>query len=269
MSVSAVSRAVQRLEEELDCRLFDRDRRGIRLTTSARQLVDTAEGICADWQRLRAAVIPGPTLAGELRIYCSVTATHRLLSPVIATYRNNYSGVQIKLITGDQADGVERVLSGDADVAVVARPSALQESLSFQPLASSAMSFCYPKIDCEISRSLRHSDLGMVKEAANLPWILPERGVSREIIETWLVSHLGHLPTIYARVAGHEAIVAMVSLGLGVAVVPELVVEASAVAESVALEKLASQIADLDIGLCARSGRLVDPVIAALWELPG
>ena len=266
MSVSAVSRSVQRLEEELDCSLFDRDRRGIRPTSAAGELVRTAEGIASDWAALQTSVAAGSDLSGELRIYCSVTATHRLLSPLISAYRRAYPGVRIRLTTGDQADGVERVASGDADVAVVAKPESLANQLSFRLLATSKMMFYAPKIECDVSRALKGPENIRITKAEALPWILPERGVSRDLIERWLSQRYGHQPEVYARVAGHEAIAAMVSLGLGVAVLPQLVVDASAAASRVVSADPGEDMPTLAIGLCARTGRLRDPVVVALWE---
>lgn len=266
MSVSAVSRSVQRLEEELDCTLFDRDRRGMRPTSAAGELARTAQSIASDWAALQSSVAAGSDLSGELRIYCSVTATHQLLSPLISAYRQAYPGVRIRLTTGDQADGVDRVASGDADVAVVARPESLAHHLSFRLLATSKMMFYAPRVDSEVSRALQGPEIDRISKAKSLPWILPERGVSRDLIQRWLGQRYGQQPEVYARVAGHEAIAAMVSLGLGVAVLPQLVVDASAAAAQVVSADPGDDIPTLAIGLCARTGRLRDPVVDALWK---
>ena len=61
---------------------------------------------------------------------------------------------------------------------------------------------------------------------------MPERGVTKDMLDTWF-SERGIRPRIYAQVAGHEAIVAMVSLGLGIGIAPQLVIEASGMAGSV------------------------------------
>jgi LysR family positive regulator for ilvC len=82
--------------------------------------------------------------------------------------------------------------------------------------------------------------------------------------EAWLRDSLPSLPPVYARVAGHEAIVAMVALGLGVGVVPRLVVEAGAFGDALALRRL-SGLPMLEVGLCARAGRLADPLVARFF----
>jgi len=270
MSISAVSRSIARLEETLGLPLFDRDRRGMRPTGAAAELSRVAGRMEADWRELQRTLSSSASLSGELRIFCSVTATHRLLSPLISAYRDACPAVDVLLITGDQADGLERVKRGDADVAVIARPAQLPDSIAYRHVAASPLRLCIPGNDGPLRQRLdgasadeRDALLG------EMPWILPERGVSKDAIERWLIERYAQLPPIYARVAGHEAILAMVSLGLGVGMVPELVIEASGLADTLEVAALAHQPGALEIGLCARAGRVQDPIVAELWRVSG
>lgn len=74
-------------------------------------------------------------------------------------------------------------------------------------------------------------------------------------------------PRIYAQVAGHEAIVAMVSLGLGVGIAPQLVIEASGMAERVDTVAVEDGLPPLVIGLCSLGQRLQSPLVKSLWEV--
>lgn len=269
MSVSAVSRCIARLEHELAAQLFTRDRRGMQATAAALRLHRVAEDMVADWRNLQLALGQGAIISGDLRVFCSVTATHRLLSPLLSAYRESSPRVDVRLQTGDQADGLTRLREGATDVAVVARPNDLPSSLSFLPLTQSALRLYAPKIDCRLSQVLRGKRGRALWQCLDeAPWILPERGVTKEVIELWLRSQRQTSPPVYARVAGHEAIAAMISLGLGVGIVPELVVAASGVADSLKALTVAT-LPDLEIGLCTRRARLADPVVAALWRCAG
>jgi LysR family positive regulator for ilvC len=189
-----------------------------------------------------------------------------LLSPLLKAYRSAHPAVDVRLQTGDQADGLEQVRRGEADVAVIARPSLLPEALAYRHVSASPLYLCLPQVPCPVQVRLAADDVDPPDMLpADLPWILPERGVSKDAIEAWLLERYGVLPPVYARVAGHEAIVAMVSLGLGVGVVPQLVIEASGLSRSLEVHSLAARVPPIDIGLCARAGRLADPVVAALW----
>lgn len=267
MSVSAVSRAIQRLEEELGCRLFERNRRSMVPTSAASSLRAVAEKTIVEWRDLQRRLGAGTPLVGDLRVFCSVTATHHLLLPLLSAYREACPGVNVRLQTGDQADGVERVRQGLADIAVIALPEQLADALDFLTLTESPLRLCLPSIDCAVTRALTDIPADQFLPALrHLPWILPERGVSKDATEAWLDSVLGGRPPVYARVAGHEAIAAMISLGLGVGILPELVVSASGVANTLDL-KAVPALASIVVGLCTRKSRLDDPVVSSLWDV--
>lgn len=267
MSVSAVSRAIQRLEEELGCRLFERNRRSMTPTSAAASLRAVAERMIVEWRELQRQLGAATTLIGDLRVFCSVTATHQLLSPLLSAYRDACPSVDVRLQTGDQADGIEQVRRGTADVAMVARPQQLPERLAFLSLTKSPLRLCIPTLDCVLTRDLAGKRGKALREALrDAPWILPERGVSKDMTERWLREDLGVEPRVYARVAGHEAIAAMISLGLGVGVLPELVVAASGVADALERHPVPALPA-MEVGLCARRSRLDDPIVTSLWEV--
>ena len=79
----------------------------------------------------------------------------------------------------------------------------------------------------------------------------------------------GIRPRIYAQVAGHEAIVAMVSLGLGVGIAPQLVIEASGMAASVRQLAVPDGLPPLTVGLCSLGQRLASPLVKSLWDVAG
>ena len=56
MSLSAVSRTIQRLEDDLGQTLLERDNRRVLLTHSGRQFREYAQKAVDDWQRLRQAL---------------------------------------------------------------------------------------------------------------------------------------------------------------------------------------------------------------------
>ena len=67
---------------------------------------------------------------------------------------------------------------------------------------------------------------------ALLPMIFPDGGLTRARLNDWLVS-TNQQANIYATVSGHEAIVSMVALGLGIGLVPELVIQHSPMREQI------------------------------------
>lgn len=260
LSASAVSRSLRRLEEQLGRRLLERDQRRVRLNDAGRIFLEYARRSVDDWRGLRARLNPEPEqLKGEVSLYCSVTAVYSLVAELLRRLRERHPGIEPVLHTGDQADAIEQVREGQVDLAIAARPRALPPALRFLTLARSPLLFIAPISGLGPGRPQRWE---------HAPLILPQRGLGRQHIEQWF-RRRGVEPDIYAQVAGHEAIVSMVSLGLGVGVVPELVLRASAQGDQVQVVELEPALPRFEVGLCSRAGRLEDPLVAALWSCAG
>ena len=268
MSVSAVSRAVARLEDEVGHALFERDRRRVVLTPAGAEFREYARRSLADWQQLQRKLGSEGELAGEVSLYCSVTASHTLLAPILAAFRNAHPAVEIMMHTGDQADGVNRVLEGQDDLAVTIRPLQLPSRLAFLPLVQSPLEFCMPASACQVRDRVLEAQASGDLDWAELPLIVPERGTTQELLDDWLREQ-GIRPRIYAQVAGHEAIVAMVSLGLGVGIAPRLVIESSGLGDGVEAVPVSTTLPPLSIGLVGLRQRLGSPMVRALWDVAG
>ena len=265
LSVSAVSRIIQRLEAGVGQPLLLRDRRTVQLTGAGAAFRDYARDAVADWRQLQRRLRSDRELVGEISLYGSVTASYRVLTPILERFRASYPGVDLMLQTGDQAEGIDRVLAGENDMSVSGRPAQLPERLQFLPLLESPLRICVPAVDCAVRRQVL--DLRPADSAAwsAIPFIFPERGVTRGLLANWL-SVRGLRPRVYAQVAGHEAIVAMVALGLGVGIAPELVVDASGMRDRVEYLPLDAPLSMLSVGLCCLRSRSDDAVLAAFWD---
>jgi len=100
----------------------------------------------------------------------------------------------------------------------------------------------------------------------NVPMILSEQGLARIRVERWF-KQLGKKPNIYGQVSGHEAIVAMVALGFGVGVVPELVLTNSPIAEKVRVLSVTPELEPFSVGLCVVNQHMNHPLVAAFWQV--
>ncbi|MCI5130898.1 MAG: HTH-type transcriptional activator IlvY, partial [Candidatus Electrothrix sp. EH2] len=75
------------------------------------------------------------------------------------------------------------------------------------------------------------------------------------------------IPNIYAEVAGNEAIIAMVSLGCGVGIVPRLVLEKSPVREEISILDLSPRLSPFFIAVCTMRKKVRSPQVQAFWEI--
>ena len=89
---------------------------------------------------------------------------------------------------------------------------------------------------------------------------------SEKAIEDWLKKH-NIEPNINAEVSGNEGILAMVRMGCGIGIIPELVLERSPFRNDVKKIEAAPKLAPYVVGLCTTRKNLARPSIAALWKL--
>lgn len=272
LSLSAVSRTLQRMEAELGQRLFERDKRSVRLTRAGEQFRVYARDSLEDWRRLTAGFHQDPDkLRGEVSVYCSVTASYSVLSPILERFRSDYPGIEIMLHTGDQADAVTRIQEGREDIAVAACPDDLASRLDFLTLLHSPLEFIAPNFPCAVSQQM-HSGYDSIPNGLNdqpswseVPFIVAERGLSRQRLDDWFRVR-GEKPRIYAQVAGHEAIAAMVGLGLGVGLIPRLVLDNSTYRSKLTTIPVDATPGPFPVGLCALKQRREGPLVQAFWQ---
>lgn len=164
--------------------------------------------------------------------------------------------------TGDATFGVDKTLDQEVDLAVAPKPDHLPGQLDFQPVTQTPLVFIAPVIDCPI----RHQLAAGAIDWSSLPLVLPEMGLSRKRVDAWFKKG-GLVPNIQAEVAGHEAIVSMVGLGVGVGVIPQLVLDHNPMAKNIEILRQAPTLPDYLVGLVVLEKKLKDPVIKAFWEV--
>ncbi|WP_036770838.1 HTH-type transcriptional activator IlvY [Photorhabdus australis] len=266
VSPSTLSRQIQRIEETLGHPLFLRDNRSVKLTFAGEQLKQFAQQTLLQYQQLQHSLNQqSPSLSGELRLFCSVTAAYSHLPQILDRFRAEHPLVEIKLTTGDAADAVNKVQSNDADLGIAGKPEKLPDNVSFTKIGKVPLVLIAPSLPCTV-RTL------VTQENPNwdtIPFILPEHGPSRKRIEHWFRHHQINNPLIYATVSGHEAIVSMVALGCGIALIPNVVVENSPepVRNRISLLDNISLVEPFELGICVQRKRLNEPLIKAFWGL--
>ncbi len=254
LSPSALTRTIQRLEEEIGQALFLRDNRSVALTDAGRQLLTYARSAVVEWQHFQESLAPeGDKVTGTISIYASITAVYSLLPDLLEAYRTAFPDVHLDLQTGAAEKAVEQVLGGEIDLAVAALPDRKQARMEFMPLTETPLVFIAP-------HPLDRIDL------SQMPLVVPQSGVARQRLDAWLKEH-GIVPDISSEVSGNEALIAMVRLGAGVGIVPLLALERSPFREEVWVVSRAPKLAPYVVGLCSNKRTLKRPAVRAMWQL--
>jgi len=269
MTPSSLTRIVQKLESEVGALLFERDNRTVALTHAGLRYRQFALETLESWQSLSHDLDEqADCLRGRISIFCSVTASYSFLHALLDEFRARYPSVEIQLHTGDTALTIERILNEQEDIGIAAYPDHLPDKLEFRGIRESPLVFIAPLSQCPLLDII--NDHGsMVGESLpwdKLPLVLSESGLARNRVDRWFAK-TGVKPNIYAQVTGNEAIVSMVSLGFGIGVVPQLVVENSPMSNRIQILRVLPELEPFSIGLTVLRRKLSNPVIKALWDL--
>lgn len=263
VSPPTLSRMIQRLEEEFGYPLFERDNRSVKLTEQGARFKVFALQTINEWQQMLDELASQPDqLTGELNIYCTVTAAYSFLPDLIEEFQQLHPSVELKIQTGDVSLAIEKIESGEVDLALAARPDKLANKIAFTTIAHIPLHIIAPASHNEFEEQLNHHPI----KWQYLPFIMPESGPARIHLDRWL-KQMKIKPNIYAQVSGHEAIVSMVALGCGVSVAPSLVIENSPVKDKVKQLSFPVEPDPFNLGLSCLQKRINEPLVKAFWEL--
>jgi LysR family positive regulator for ilvC len=266
VSPSALSRAIQRLERDAGWPLLERDRRTVRLTPEGARFAEHARETLERWDRLRRDLRGrADALAGSIAIFASVTACQSFLPEVLSGFRQRYPEIHIQLETGYAADALGMLADGRVDVAVAALPARVPRALAARVLLHTPLVFAAPTAPCEVERLCRRHPLPW----GELPVVMPAAGLAREAADRFF-RRKRIAPRIYSDVPGSEALLALVSLGCGVGVVPRLVLDRSPLRENVRIlptdDNGTAALGAFRVGVCTPRRKLTSPLVRAFWE---
>lgn len=268
MTAPALTRSIQRLEQELGVTLLLRNNRMVSLTPAGQRVLLFAESAIESLHILEKDLRSDEDqLQGELRVFGSVTASYSVLSSLLPVFRQDYPGVDLKLITGDQASAIDKVAAREVDVAIAARPDKLPKNMLFKTLSYSPLVFIMPaQANAPVALQVAEMQGGVQwVNPAKLPMIIPDQGLTRDRFDAWM-KETRQSANIYATVTGHEAIVSMVALGLGVGLVPDVVIQHSPMHEQIKVVRGAPELKAFQIGLCILEAQLKLPTLRAFWD---
>ncbi len=258
---SALTRIIQRLEEELGETLFLRDNRSVSLTAAGKVFRLYADDALQRYEMLRGDLSMEEGLGGEITLYCSVTAAYSILPAIFQKFRSVHPGVHINLQTGDAALALTKLQNKEVDITVAALPDSLPERVEFLEILETPLVFIVPSAFPE---TIQYQEERV--DWSRTPVIIANFGLSRERTDRWFLEK-NIVPNVYAQVAGNEAIIAMVALGCGVGVVPGLVLEKSPLQEQIDVVAVSPELESFSIGICTMRKNMRLPQVDAFWEI--
>jgi DNA-binding transcriptional LysR family regulator len=217
---SAVSHQVKLLEEELGISLLERSRHNVRLTVPGEIFLPEARDLLrrAD-EAMRRARASADGTVGRLAIGFVDNVLWSILPPILRDFRQRWPQVELALLPLDRSAQIEALRGAVIDIGIMPSPSP-GHPLNSVALAAGPLVVAVPDGHPLAARST----LSMA-ELASEPFVLfPRRMNSRilEIIVAYCAS-AGFSPRIVQEAEQLHTLLALVSAGLGVTLVPHWV----------------------------------------------
>lgn len=215
-SQPAVSHILKSLEDELGFPLFVRTKQAVTLTPNARTILPHVRKLLAGNEQLEQIVNELNGLqAGHLTIAAFASISRNWLPGIIHAFEARYPGIELELLEGGTDEIVGWVRSSVADFGLLSRPRT--ESLAWVKLTDDPLMAILPPGDPCPQEAC---PIGLM---AQRPFIISADGVDYDMHQA--LESAGITPNIHLSCKDDHAIASMVANGLGVSILPRLVVQ--------------------------------------------
>ncbi len=260
VSQPSLSIQIAKLENELAGPLFERTKKGARLTARGEAFLPRARAIMVEMESARrdAERLSGLSL-GRVTLGCLPTTGAHLLPKVLAVFRKNHPKIQVQL-REESSPGLARCLeNGEVDLAILdeagVTPALEQKALFTEDLL--------------VALPPRHPLAGKnrltLKALSEEPFILMKTGHGFRQIVLDLFRKAGLEPKVVFESGEIETVQALVGAGMGVSLVPRMVRKASGLAYS----ELAPPKPTRTLSLAWRKGAALSTAAEAMKETVG
>jgi DNA-binding transcriptional LysR family regulator len=263
LTPSAVSQQLALLEREARTPLFIRDGRRLLLTEAAKVLVAHTEIILAQLERARAEVSAlDHRVQGRVRLAAFPSAAGGVAAPAIAACQAYHPDLNVVLSEEEPAQSLVDLRMRRIDIALVYEynllPRLPHAGVELDPVIQEPLLLALPRrhpwADSEGPYTLQ--------ALRDERWIAPRRDDSLRTVLERACESAGFDPRLDHTSDDYSVVLALVQSGLGVSLVPRLVVEQ--LAADVTLRPVEDLRLTRTVSIATRSGSAADPVINAL-----
>lgn len=240
---SNISTRLKQLEEELECSLFRREKLRLHITDSGRTFLDYTRRILALAEEARQSVSgqqPGGVFTlGAIESFAAVR-----LPPLIARYHQSWPQVELDLSTGPSGDMIDGVLSGQYSAAFIDGP----------PKHPQLEGVSVVDEEMVLISALNHPP---VPDAASISgstiYAFRANCSYRRLFENWF-SRENAAPGKIFEMESYHGILACVSAGAGLALIPRSMLENMPGRDNVRAWPLSEGMGQIAIWLVWRKG---------------
>lgn len=216
-SQSGISRMIHDLEKEWKVLLLERSRGGVRLTSDGLKLLPYAENVCREYEKLQMQVDELNGLkSGLIRIGAFSSVASQWLPNIIREFQKDYPDIDYELLLGDYTEIEEWILEGRVDCGFLRLPVHAELETIF--LEQDRLLVVLPE-----GHLLAECEKFPVNALVEEPFMLLEKGARAEVSD--IFEKCGLTPKVHFTTWDDYAIMAMVESGLGISILPELILK--------------------------------------------
>ncbi len=214
---SSVSKMIADLEKEWNLVLLERDRNGVHLTTSGEQVLPFARMLIDDYRRLESRVneINGIE-TGMIRIGTFSSVAIHWLPNIFAEFQKDFPGIEYEMLMGDYEEVEHWIEEGRVDCGFLRLPT--RPAFDTISLKKDEYLVVLPK-----GHPLCEQEQIDIHQLEDQPFLLLEHGGKTEVSDLLEKSQVH--PQIRFTTWEDYAIMAMVEKGLGIGILPELILK--------------------------------------------
>lgn len=214
MTQSAVSQAIQRLEQELQTQLFHRTAKGVTLTTDGETLLHYVVSALSTLEVAEEKLLASQHLvSGQLRIGVGDTISRYFLLPYVEQFFAAYPGVKLRILNGTTTEICQYIKDGQADIGICNLPLSDSKFKVMPIMEIEDIFVCGNKFKETIKEPVA------LAEILEYPLIFLERNSnSRRYIDNYFKSnHLTPSPEI--ELGSHDLVLEFAKINIGIACV--------------------------------------------------
>lgn len=216
-SQSGISRMIADLERDWNMSLLARSRAGVSLTSDGVRLLPFAQSVCAEYDKLQMQVDDMAGMkSGLIRIGTfSSVATH-WLPHIIRAFQEDYPHIDYELVMGDYGEIESWLLDGRVDCGFLQLPT--HPDLEVLLIDRDELMAVVPE-----DHPLAVKDHIPLEDLCDDPFLLLHKGENTVVADVF--DRAGLRPDVHFTTWDDYAIMAMVECGLGVGILPALILK--------------------------------------------
>lgn len=250
-SQSGVSHTIADLEKELGVLLFTRSRTGVKLTEAGEQILIHAREIILRTERISEAAASGQNIqSGTVRVGAFPSFSATVIPHLFQTFRDHNPGMELVLFEGSYTEIDIWIRDGAVDLGFLAYPGPDLDIL--QTIRDPYI------VVLPAGHPLGQQEFISVEQLEKEPLILLTSGCEKTVRDAFQQNGLKMDARL--QVAENSTVISMVEAGMGVTVVPAMILPASPV--NVVVKQL-KQPLSREVALAVRSRAMITPAAEA------